>query len=154
MKTIELLCSGELKFKGLRELENKYLQNINYFVKFSIKKIKEIKQQEEAFVKEKESAQFLARIHDKDFVIALDQDGKKMDSLQFASFLQQKISYHPGRLVFLIGGFAGFSDRLRQRCNQLISFSALTFAHDIFRIVFLEQVYRALTIQHGIKYHR
>ena len=154
MKTIELLCSGDLKFKSLQELEKKYLQNINYFVKFSIKKIKEIKHQEEIFVREKETAMFLKEIKEKDYVIVLDKAGKKMDSPQFAKFLEQKISYHPGRLVFLIGGFAGFSDRLRQRANQNISFSDLTFAHDIFRIVFLEQVYRALTIIHGIKYHR
>ena len=154
MKTIELLCSGDLKFKSLQELENKHLQNINYFVKFSIKKIKEIKHQEEIFVREKETAMFLKEIKEKDYVIALDKVGKKMDSLQFAKFLEQKISYHPGRLVFLIGGFAGFTDRLRQRSNQNISFSDLTFSHDIFRIVFLEQVYRALTIIHGIKYHR
>jgi 23S rRNA (pseudouridine1915-N3)-methyltransferase len=154
MKTIELLCSGDLKFKSLQELENKYLQNINYFVKFSIKKIKEIKHQKEIFVREKETAMFLKEIKEKDYVIVLDKGGKKMDSPQFAKFLEQKISYHPGRLVFLIGGFAGFTDRLRQRSNQTISFSDLTFAHDIFRIVFLEQVYRALTIIHGIKYHR
>ena len=154
MKTIELLCSGDLKFKSLQELEKKYLQNINYFVKFSIKKIKEIKHQEEIFVKEKETAMFLKEIKEKDYVIALDKVGKKMDSPQFARFLEQKISYHPGRLVFLIGGFAGFTDRLLQRSNQNISFSDMTFSHDIFRIVFLEQVYRALTIIHGIKYHR
>jgi 23S rRNA (pseudouridine1915-N3)-methyltransferase len=154
MKTIELLCSGDLKFKSLQELEKKYLQNINYFVKFSIKKIKELKHQEETFVREKETAMFLEEIKDKDYVIVLDKGGKRMDSPQFAKFLEQKISYHPGRLVFLIGGFAGFTDRLRQRFNQNISFSDLTFAHDIFRIVFLEQVYRALTIIHGIKYHR
>jgi 23S rRNA (pseudouridine1915-N3)-methyltransferase len=154
MKTIELLCSGDLKFKSLQELEKKYLQNINYFVKFSIKKIKEIKHQEETFVSEKETAMFLKEIKDKDYVIVLDKGGKKMDSPQFAKFLEQKISYHPGRLVFLIGGFVGCTDRLRQRANQNISFSDLTFAHDIFRIVFLEQLYRALTIIHGIKYHR
>jgi 23S rRNA (pseudouridine1915-N3)-methyltransferase len=154
MKTIELLCSGDLKFKSLQELEKKYLQNINYFVKFSIKKIREVKHPEEIFVREKETDMFLKEIKDKDYVIALDKGGKKMDSLQFAKFLEQKISYHPGRLVFLIGGFAGFADRLRQRCHQTISFSDMTLAHDIFRIVFLEQVYRALTIINGIKYHR
>jgi len=154
MKTIELLCSGELKFKGLQELEKKYLQNINYFVKFSIKKIKEIRHQKENFVREKETAAFLEEIKEKDYVIALDQGGKKMDSLQFAKALEQKISYHPGRLVFLIGGYAGFTDPLRRRCNLIISFSDLTFSHDFFRIVFLEQVYRALTIIHGITYHR
>jgi len=154
MKTIELLCSGELKFKGLQELEKKYLQNINYYVKFSIKKIKEIKHPEESSVREKETAAFLEEINARDYVIALDQKGKKMDSLQFAGFLEQKISYHPGRLVFVIGGFAGFSDLLRRRSDQVISFSDLTFAHDIFRIVLLEQLYRALTIIRGIKYHR
>ena len=74
MKTIELLCTGELKFKGLQELENKYLQNINYYVKFSIKKIKEIKHKEESFVREKESAMFLKEIKDKDYV---DRPGRK-----------------------------------------------------------------------------
>ncbi len=154
MKTIDLLCSGNLKFKSLQELEKKYLQNINFFVKFSIKKIREIKHQEESFVREKETAMFLDEIKEKDYVMLLDTGGKKMDSPQFAKFLEQRISYHPGRLVFVIGGFAGCGDRLRQRSNQTISFSDMTFAHDIFRIVFLEQVYRALTIIRGITYHR
>jgi 23S rRNA (pseudouridine1915-N3)-methyltransferase len=154
MKHIELICPGELKFKELREIEKKYLQNINYYVKFSVKKIKETKHKEEAFVREKEGAMFLQEIEEKDFVIALDKDGKKMNSLQFAAFLGQKISYHPGRLVFLIGGFAGFAPALAAKFNQKISFSEMTFAHDIFRIVFLEQVYRALTIINGHKYHR
>ncbi len=154
MKHIELICPGELKFKELREIEKKYLQNINYYVKFSIKKLKETKHKEEAFVREKEGAMFAEELREKDFVVALDKEGKKMDSLQFAAFLGQKISYHPGRLVFLIGGFAGFSPALAARFNQKISFSEMTFAHDLFRIVFLEQTYRALTIIHGHKYHR
>jgi 23S rRNA (pseudouridine1915-N3)-methyltransferase len=154
MKTLELLCPGELKFKGLQELEKKYLQNINYYVKFSIKKFKEIKNREERFVREKEGAMFLQEIQANDFVIALDEKGKKMDSLRFAAFLGEKISYHPGRLVFLIGGFAGFAPAVSARAEQTLSFSEMTFAHDIFRIVFLEQIFRALTIIHGVKYHR
>jgi 23S rRNA (pseudouridine1915-N3)-methyltransferase len=154
MKTIELICSGELKFKSLQELEIKYLQNINYYVKFSIKKLKETKHKEEAFVREKEGELFAEQIREKDFVIALDKEGKKMNSLQFAAFLGQKISYHPGRLVFLIGGFAGFSPALAAKFSQKISFSDMTLAHDLFRIVFLEQIYRALTIINGGKYHR
>ena len=154
MKTIELVCPGELKFKGLQELEKKYLQNINYYVKFSIKKLREIRHKEEEFVKEKEGAMFLQEIQARDYVIALDEKGKKMDSRRFAALLEEKISYHPGRLVFLIGGFAGFAPQVAARADQTISFSDMTFAHDIFRIVFLEQVYRAMTIIHGIKYHR
>ena len=154
MKTIELICCGELKFKGLQELEFKYLQNVNYYVKFSIKKLKEIKGKEDAFVREKEGAMFAEEIREKDYVIALDKEGKKMNSLQFAAFLGQKISYHPGRLVFLIGGFAGFAPALVAKFNQKLSFSDMTFPHDLFRIVFLEQVYRAMTIINGGKYHR
>jgi len=154
MKTIELLCPGELKFKGLQELEKKYLQNINYYVKFSIKKFREIRHKEEGFVKEKEGAMFLQEIQPRDYVVALDEKGKKMDSRRFAALLQEKISYHPGRLVFLIGGFAGFAPPVAARADLAVSFSDMTFAHDIFRVLFLEQVYRAMTIIHGVKYHR
>jgi 23S rRNA (pseudouridine1915-N3)-methyltransferase len=154
MKTIELVCPGELKFKGLQELEKKYLQNINYYVKFSIKNFREIRHKEEGFVKEKEGAMFLQEIQPRDYVVALDEKGKKMDSRRFAALLQEKISYHPGRLVFLIGGFAGFAPQVVARADQAISFSDMTFAHDIFRVLFLEQVYRAMTIIHGVKYHR
>ena len=154
MKAVELVCPGELKFKGLQELEKKYLQNINYYVKFSIKKIRETRHKEEEFVKEKEGAMFLQKIQPRDYVVALDERGKKMDSRRFAALLQEKISYHPGRLLFLIGGFAGFAPQVSARADLAISFSDMTFAHDIFRILFLEQVYRAMTIIHGIKYHR
>jgi 23S rRNA (pseudouridine1915-N3)-methyltransferase len=154
MKTIELLCPGELKFKGLQELEKKYLQNINYYVKFSIKKFKETRHREEGFVREKERAMFLREIRPKDFVVALDEKGKTMDSRRFAAFLGEKISYHSGRLVFLIGGFAGLAPAVAARADRALSFSEMTIAHDIFRIVFLEQIYRAMTIIHGSKYHR
>jgi 23S rRNA (pseudouridine1915-N3)-methyltransferase len=154
MKTIELVCPGELKFKGLQELEKKYLQNINYYVKFSIKIVREIHHKEEGFVREKEGALFLKEIQPRDYVVALDEKGKPLDSRRFAAFMEEKISYHPGRLLFLIGGFAGFAPQVTARADRVLSFSAMTFAHDIFRIVFLEQVYRAMTIIHGIKYHR
>jgi 23S rRNA (pseudouridine1915-N3)-methyltransferase len=154
MKAIDLVCPGELKFKGLRELEKKYLQNINYYVKFSIKNLKEIRHKEDRVVREKEGAMFLREIQPRDYVVALDEKGKKMDSLRFAAFLEQKISYHPGRLLFLIGGFAGFAPVVAARADQALSFSDMTIAHDIFRVVFLEQLYRALTIIRGVKYHR
>jgi 23S rRNA (pseudouridine1915-N3)-methyltransferase len=154
MKAIELVCPGELKFKGLQELEKKYLQNINYYVKFSIKKIREIHHKEEGFVREKEGALFLQEIQPRDFVVVLDEKGKPLDSRRFAAFMEEKISYHPGRLLFLIGGFAGFAPQVTARADRVLSFSEMTFAHDIFRILFLEQVYRAMTIIHGIKYHR
>lgn len=154
MKDVELVCPGELKFKALQELEKKYLQKINYYVKFSVKKLPDIRHREDGFVREKEGALFLREIGPRDYAVALDEKGKKMDSRRFAAFLQEKVSYHPGRLLFLIGGFAGFAPAVTARADLLLSFSDMTFAHDVFRVLFLEQVYRALTIIHGVTYHR
>ena len=78
-------------------------------------------------MREKEGAMFLQEIQPRDFVVALDEKGKKMDSLRFAAFLQEKISYHPGRLVFLIGGFAGFAPAVAARADQ----AAFFFRHDL-----------------------
>lgn len=154
MNAIELACVGELKFPGLRELEKKYLQNINYYVKFSIKKLREIHGKEEAFVMEKEGGLFLREIGSRDYVVALDEKGRTMDSRRFAAFLQEKMTGHAGRLLFLIGGFAGLSAPVKARADMALSFSPMTFAHDIFRVLFLEQLFRAMTILRGPAYHR
>ncbi|MBN2346957.1 MAG: 23S rRNA (pseudouridine(1915)-N(3))-methyltransferase RlmH [Candidatus Aminicenantes bacterium] len=154
MNHIELVCTGELKFPGLRELEKKYLQNINYYVKFTIKKMRDVRHREASYVRGKEGALFLREIQPRDFVVVLDARGRKMDSPRFAEFLGKKMSAVPGRLVFLIGGFAGVDPAVATRADMALSFSDLTVAHDIFRIVFLEQVYRAMTILHGGSYHR
>lgn len=77
-----------------------------------------------------------------------------MDSHRFAAIVGEKISYHAGRLVFLIGGYAGLGPALDARVRERISFSEMTIAHDLFRVVFLEQLFRALTIIHGKTYHR
>jgi 23S rRNA (pseudouridine1915-N3)-methyltransferase len=154
MKKIDLICIGDLKFKALKELEQKYVQKINFFIPFSIRTIKDVKSQDETLKVKKEGQMMLELLDKKDFVIALDQQGKKMNSIEFSRLLCDKISWHPARVVFLIGGHAGFSKLLDSRIDFKLSFSDMTFAHDVFRIVFLEQLYRAFTIMKGIKYHR
>ncbi len=154
MNAIELLCVGELKFSGLRELENKYLHSINYYVKFSVKKLREIHGKEDAFVMEKEGGQFLKHITPRDYAVALDEKGKALDSRRFAAFLQERMASHPSRLLFLIGGFAGLAAPVKARADLALSFSPMTFAHDLFRVLFLEQLFRAMTIIRGTAYHR
>lgn len=154
MNKIELICVGDLKFKGLKEVEQKYTAKINAFTKFAIRSLKDVKSRDDAVKKKKEGQMMLELLDERDFVIALDEHGKKMDSLQFAGFLSDKIVYHPHRIVFLVGGHAGLSDLLDLRIDFKLSFSRMTFAHDIFRILFLEQLYRAFTINKRIKYHR
>jgi 23S rRNA (pseudouridine1915-N3)-methyltransferase len=154
MKKIELISVGELKFKELKELEKLYAQKINHFVAFNSRSLKDVKIQEEEQKKKKEGEMMLQFLDPKDFVIALDQYGKKMDSIKFAGFLSDKLSYGADRIVFLIGGHAGLSGGLDPRIDFKLSFSDMTFGHDVFRVLFLEQLYRAFTIIKGIKYHR
>jgi 23S rRNA (pseudouridine1915-N3)-methyltransferase len=154
MKQIELLVVGDLKFKGLKELEKEYSKKINFFTNFLIKAVKDIRIQDEEIKKKKEGASLLSLIQKNDYVIALNEKGKKKNSLDFSQFISQQLSYGVDRIVFLIGGPAGLSKELDSRINFKLSFSDMTFAHDIFRILFLEQLYRAFTIIKGIKYHR
>lgn len=154
MAKIQLICVGQLKFKGLRELEQSYLDKIGYFTKFGIHHLKDITSTDDRLKKKKEGQQMLVQLDDRDFVIALDESGKKMDSTAFARFLSQKMMRHPHRLVFLEGGHAGLAGELDSRIDFKLSFSDMTFGHDIFRVLFLEQLYRAFTIIKQIKYHR
>jgi 23S rRNA (pseudouridine1915-N3)-methyltransferase len=154
MKKIELICVGDIKFKALKELEQDYLQKINFFSSFNVYSIKDVKSQDDTLKIKKEGELILELLDKKDFVIALDRKGKKMDSLEFSRFLADKISWHPSRIAFLIGGHAGLSRALDSRIDFKLSFSEMTFSHDIFRVLFLEQLYRAFTILKGIKYHR
>jgi 23S rRNA (pseudouridine1915-N3)-methyltransferase len=154
MKKIELVSMGELKFKMLKELEKQYSQKINRFVSFTSRSLRDVKIPDEEQKKKKEAEMMRQLLDPKDFVIALDRQGKKMDSIEFARFLSEKLSFGPDKIVFLIGGHAGFSKALDPHIGFKLSFSDMTFAHDIFRILFLEQLYRAFTIIKGIKYHR
>jgi len=154
MKKIELICIGNLKFKDLKFFEEDFTKKLNFFVDFKVNNLKEVKLKNEDLLREKEGKMILESLNIKDFVIALDKYGKKMDSIGFARFLSDKISFFPGRIVFLIGGFMGLSKILDDRIDLKLCFSDMTFSHDIFRIVFLEQLYRVFTIIKGIKYHR
>ncbi len=154
MKQIELITVGELKFKELKELEKKYSQKINHFINFSSKPLKDLPLKDEEKRKTKEGEMMLKLLDKGDFVIALDQYGKKMDSPKFATFLEDKLAYQADKIVFLIGGHSGLAKSLDSRINFKLSFSDMVFAHDLFRILFLEQLYRSFTIMKGIKYHR
>jgi len=154
MKRIELVCFGNLKFKGLLDLEAMYIKKIKYFSSFSIYRLDDLKIQDEKVLRDKQADMIGKKLTKGDYVLALDEGGTKMDSSTFARFLEDKISYHAGKIVFVIGGHAGLSADLDDRIQAKISFSDMTIAHDIFRIVFLEQLFRAFSILKGMKYHR
>lgn len=154
MRMIELICIGGLKFKELKPVEQKFVKRINGFFKFTLTPLKDIGLTDERLVKEKEAEKIQKHLNRDDFVIGLDERGRQMSSTEFAGFLSREIPRARSRIVFLIGGFSGLSSVLDEHIDLKLSFSRMTFSHDIFRIVFLEQLYRAMTILKGITYHR
>lgn len=103
--------------------------------------------------KQKEGEMLLKLLLPNDFVVLLDENGQSMDSLAFSRFLGQQFVSASRRLVFIIGGPYGFSDEVYKKAGSRLSLSAMTFSHQIIRLVFLEQLYRANTILKGEPYH-
>lgn len=103
--------------------------------------------------KEKESHDILKQIKPSDFVVLLDVQGEFMDSLEYSKYLE-KLENEAKDIVFVIGGSYGVSDLVKQRANKLLSFSKMTFPHELFRLMFFEQLYRAYSLKNNKKYHK
>lgn len=104
-------------------------------------------------VKAKEGESILSKLKDDDLLILLDERGRSLSSEGFAGYLDKKLQHSQRRLVFLIGGAYGFSEALYHRANDQLSLSSMTFSHQMVRLFFLEQLYRAMTILRNEPYH-
>lgn len=154
MKT-ELILVGKTTNKHFVACINDYVERIGHYMPFSITTIPELKNSKslsEDQQKEREGELIMKQLQASDTVVLLDEHGSQMRSIEFASWLQ-KMQNSARRLVFVIGGPYGFSPALYQRANQKISLSPMTFSHQMVRLVFTEQIYRACTILKGEPYH-
>ncbi len=104
-------------------------------------------------LKQKEAEIILSKIHPTDFLVLLDEKGIDMTSKKFADFLETKRDNGTQKIIFQVGGAYGFSEAIYQRANLQLSLSAMTFSHQLIRLIFMEQLYRAFTIIKGEKYH-
>lgn len=153
---IKLLCIGKTGKSFLEEGEREYLKRLSNYIPVELQilpDVKNAKSLSEQQIKQKEGAQFLEKIGAKDVVILLDERGKQYDSVAFSTFLQEQFNRGGKQLFFLVGGPYGFSDELYQRASGQISLSKMTFSHQMIRLFFLEQIYRAMTILKGEPYH-
>lgn len=153
---IRLVTVGKTDIKWVREGIEMYLSRLVHYVKFSIVEIPELKNASSLTqnqIKEKEGALVLAQLSASDDVVLLDEHGKEMRSVEFASFLQDKMNRGGKDLAFVIGGAYGFSPDVYARADGKISLSRMTFSHQMVRALFVEQVYRAFTIIKGEPYH-
>jgi len=153
---ITLLVIGKTEHAYLKEGINKYLARLKHYAKVEFAEIPELKNTKSLTrdqQKAKEAEMLLKKIGPADYVILLDENGIQLSSSQFAAYLDKKAINSVSDLVFIVGGPYGFDPSVHQRANDKLSLSRMTFSHQMVRLFFTEQLYRAFTILKGEPYH-
>ncbi|KZZ85307.1 23S rRNA (pseudouridine(1915)-N(3))-methyltransferase RlmH [Bacillus sp. SJS] len=157
---ITIVTVGKLKEKYLKQGIDEYLKRLGPYAKMEIieladeKAPENLSEQDMRIVKDKEGERILAKISDDTHVIALAIQGKMKSSEQLAADLDRLATYGKSKVAFVIGGSLGLSDAVMKRANDTLSFSKMTFPHQLMRLVLVEQVYRAFRINRGEPYHK
>ncbi len=153
---IVLLVVGKTDASYFVEAVREYTNRLAHYIPFEmvvIPDLKNVRNLSESQQKEKEGDLILKQIQPSDYMVLLDERGKMFSSLDFASYLERKTHAVPKRLVFVIGGPYGFSEAVYAASSERISLSPMTFSHQMVRLIFVEQLYRAMTILHNEPYH-
>ncbi len=153
---ITLLTIGKTEDKYLLDGIEVYLKRLKHYIPFKITEIPELKGTKNLSrdqQKSKEAELIFKNINSTDHVILLDENGQDLSSKQFSVFLNKKMVGGQQHVVFVIGGPYGFSEEIYTRSNEKISLSRMTFSHQMIRLFFIEQLYRAYTILKGEPYH-
>lgn len=153
---IELAVIGKTSIGYLKQGIEEYIKRLKHYVPFEIKYIDDIKNTKnisEDQQKRTEGAKILSLLDKSDFVVLLDEHGKEYTSMQYSSYIQKRMLSGAKKVVFVIGGPYGFSQEVYDRANDKISFSKMTFNHEMIRLIFTEQLYRAYTIINHEPYH-
>lgn len=153
---ITLLTVGKTNDLSFKNAISEYQKRLKFYISFDIEEIpalKNTKNLTEDNQKKKEGELILKSIQTDDEVVLLDDKGSEFTSKQFASYIEKKSASGLKRLVFVVGGPYGFSEEVYQRANDKVSLSRMTFSHQMVRLVFTEQLYRAMTIIKGEPYH-
>lgn len=153
---IKLIQIGYTKSSALEKLINDYQSRLRHFINIetiTLPDIKNTKNLNEDQQKIKEAEQFKKQIQTSDWIVLLDEKGKRLTSKGFAEFYQNRMNSGIKSLCFLIGGPYGFDEEIYNMANQKISLSAMTFTHEMIRLLFIEQTYRAFAILNNLPYH-
>ena len=151
-----LIVVGKTTDKRFEAIINEYVERICHYIPFAVEVIPELKNtkglsQDEQ--KQREGELIQKSLQAGDYVVLLDEHGSERSSMEFAAWMQKKMSAGPKRLVFIVGGPYGFSNDIHKRGNEKVSLSRMTLSHQMVRMFFVEQIYRAMTILNGEPYH-
>lgn len=143
---IKILCVGKVKESFMRDAINEYSKRISKYSKIVIDEVNDSNINDEGDI-------LLKHINSKDYVITLEIDGNNLTSLEFSKFIDNTL-INNSNIVFVIGGSDGLDERVKMRANYHLSFSKMTFPHQLFRIILLEQIYRCFKILNNESYHK
>lgn len=157
---ISIITVGKLKEKYLKQGIDEYLKRLSSYAKVEVIEVpdekapEELSETEMVQVKDKEGERILAKIHPDTYVIALAIEGKQKSSEELADTLDKLATYGKSKIAFVIGGSLGLSQQVLNRSDEKLSFSKMTFPHQLMRLILVEQVYRAYRINRGEPYHK
>lgn len=153
---ILFLVVGRTVDKRLTSLIDEYAERVKHYIPFDMEVVPELKNTKSLTAeqqKEREGELIRKQLREGDFVVLLDEGGREFRSMEFASYLEKKQSLVARRLVFIVGGPYGFSPDIYKLAREKVSLSKMTFSHQMVRLFFVEQIYRAMTILRGEPYH-
>ena len=153
---VELCVVGKTSERYLQDGIGLYTKRLQHYLKFSMHVIPVLKHsaklgREE--IRSREGAKILEHLRPADYLVLLDERGKRMTSLKFADLMEQRQQRSGQRVVFLVGGAYGASAQVKSRADLVLSFSDMTLSHQLIRLFFVEQLYRAMTILKNQPYH-
>ncbi|MBK5196407.1 MAG: 23S rRNA (pseudouridine(1915)-N(3))-methyltransferase RlmH [Proteiniphilum sp.] len=151
-----LLTVGKTDDLFFAQIIEEYKKRVNYYISFEMNVVPDLRNRKNLTEKEQKTEEgnmILKTLQSSDYIVLLDDKGKQYSSVEFARFMEKKTHSVSKRLVFVIGGPYGFSSEIYDRANEKLSLSKLTFTHQMVRVVFAEQLYRAMTILNNEPYH-
>jgi len=157
---IRIIAVGKLKEKYLIQGTTEYLKRLQAYAKIEVCEVREesfmepLNRRQIEIIKDKEADRIWTLIPERYYIISLDRGGKQLSSVQLAKKLEALAVYQQGNVVFIIGGPLGLAESLIGQSDFVLSFSRLTFPHQLMRIVLMEQIYRSMTIIRNEKYHK
>jgi len=151
---IKIICVGKIKEKYLEDGIKEYFKRIEGYQKIQILEVKEFNTPDISKNMYNEGLQIKEKINKDDYIITLEINGKKIDSVQLAKKIEEIQTYHSPNISFIIGGSNGLIDDIKKLSNFALSFSDMTFPHQLMRLILVEQIYRAFTIINNKEYHK
>ena len=150
---IKIICIGKIKEQFYRDAIEEYLKRLSKYTKLELIELNDINSDNTNIILEKERDEILSKIKEKDYIITLEIEGKELDSIELSNKINE-LQINNSNITFIIGGSYGIHQDIKNMSNYKLSFSKLTFPHQLFRVMLLEQIYRSFKILNNETYHK